>query len=50
MYRVPAKEGTPADKEAETRKARQQVKKQLLTYVGIILTLRIIPYALESLA
>eukprot|EP00497_Spongosphaera_streptacantha_P003688 TRINITY_DN4410_c0_g1_i1.p1 TRINITY_DN4410_c0_g1~~TRINITY_DN4410_c0_g1_i1.p1 ORF type:complete len:51 (-),score=2.97 TRINITY_DN4410_c0_g1_i1:123-275(-) len=46
MYRVPTKEGTPADKDAEKRKARQQVKKQFLTYVGIILTLRIAPYAL----
>ena len=41
MIRVPAKEGTPADKEAEKRMARQHVKQQFLTYAGIILVLRI---------
>lgn len=41
MFRIPGKEGTPAEKELEKKKARQQTKQQFLLFVGIVLTLKI---------
>ena len=40
MFRMPGKEGSAAEKEAEKVRAKQQVKQQFFLFVGIITLLR----------
>ena len=40
MFRMPGKEGSPAEKEAEKALAKQQVKQQLFLFIGIVTILR----------
>ena len=41
MFRIPGKEGSPAEKEAEKARAKQQVKQQFFLFVGIVALLRV---------
>ena len=41
MFRVPGKEGTQNDKDSEKKKARTELQKQCLLFVGVVITLRI---------
>ena len=40
MFRMPGKEGSAAEKEAEMARAKQQVKQQFFIFVGIVSLLR----------
>ena len=50
MFRVPTKEGTPAEKEAEKRRSKQEVHQQLLTFAGIVFALKIVACASDLLS
>lgn len=41
MFRLPGKEGSPAEKEPEKKRARNQVKQQFYMFVAVVLTLRL---------
>ena len=48
MFRVPGKEGTPAEKEAEKRKQTDARNKQVFTFLGIVVLLKTVPYLIDQ--
>ena len=50
MFRIPGKESSAAEKEAEKAKAKQQVKQHMLLFAGVVLVLRVSPYIINQLS